>query len=258
MSAAEIGWLIGAGVLAGIVSVVASLASLVSYPALLAIGLPPLSANVTNTVALVFTSLGSAAGSRPELAGQRHTVRKLSWLTAAGGALGAAILLLTPASAFERAVPVLVAGASILLLARRRPASPIPAAAVPARVRRPETAGRVAQVGVFVVAAYTGYFGAAGGVLMLAVLATFLDGPMARTIAVKNVIAGFANGFAALGFIAFGPVRWAAAAPLAAGFLLGGWLGPGVVRRLPGEALRIGVGIAGLAVAVKLGYSAYF
>jgi hypothetical protein len=89
--------LIGAGTLAGVASTVAALASLVSYPVLLALGLPPVSANVTNTVALVFTGAGAAAGSRPELAGQGRLVARLGALTALGGAAGAALLLLTPA-----------------------------------------------------------------------------------------------------------------------------------------------------------------
>lgn len=248
MSATDVLWLVGAGVLAGVVSVVASLASLVSYPALLAVGLPPLSANVTNTVALVFTGLGAAAGSRPELRGQGREVVRLGWLTAAGGAVGAAVLLLTPAGAFERVVPWLVAGASLVLLTRPRLRS---------RAVATSASGKGARAAVFAVAVYIGYFGAAGGILMLAVLAVILDGSLARTNAVKNVISGFANAVASLGFIVFGPVAWSAAVPLGAGFLVGGWLGPSVVRRLPGEGLRIAVGVAGLGIAARLGYAAY-
>ena len=99
-TAASVTALLGVGVLAGIVSTVVSLASIVSYPALLALGLSPVSANVTNTVALMFTGAGAAAGSRPELAGQGGRVLRLGLLTAAGGGAGAAILLLTPARGF--------------------------------------------------------------------------------------------------------------------------------------------------------------
>ena len=101
--------LVAAGALAGLVSTVASVASLVSYPVLLAIGLPPLSANVTNTVALLFTGVGAAAGSRPELTGQRARLLWLGPACVAGGAAGAAVLLLTPASWFGYAAPVLIA-----------------------------------------------------------------------------------------------------------------------------------------------------
>jgi uncharacterized membrane protein YfcA len=238
--------LLGVGVLAGIVSTVASLASVVSYPALLALGLPPVSANVTNTVALMFTAVGAAAGSRPELAGQGQRVVRLGLLTATGGGTGAALLLLTPARGFELVAPVLIALGSLVIL--RRPVPSQPADPGP---------GWLAQAGVFAVAVYVGYFGAAGGVLMLAVLVRLFSQSLARTNALKNVISGLANGVAGVGFAVFGPVEWAAALPLAAGFLIGGWIGPALVRRLPARGLRVFVGICGLAVAIRLGVSAY-
>jgi uncharacterized membrane protein YfcA len=238
--------LLGVGVLAGIVSTVASLASVVSYPALLALGLPPVSANVTNTVALMFTAVGAAAGSRPELAGQGQRVVRLGLLTATGGGTGAALLLLTPARGFELVAPVLIALGSLVIL--RRPVPSQPADPGP---------GWLAQAGVFAVAVYVGYFGAAGGVLMLAVLVRLFSQSLARTNALKNVISGLANGVAGVGFAVFGPVEWAAALPLAAGFLIGGWIGPALVRRLPARGLRVFVGICGLAVAIRLGVSTY-
>ncbi|MFB9832533.1 TSUP family transporter, partial [Actinoallomurus acaciae] len=161
----------------------------------------------------------------------------------------AALLLLTPAAAFEYVAPVLVAAASLVLLAQRR----ITAAAVGMGGEH----SMPLRFAVFAVAIYGGYFGAAGGILMLAVLGAMLELPLIRVNAVKNVVAGLSNGVAALGFAVFGPVRWAAVLPLAAGFLAGGWLGPSLVRRLPGEALRVVVVVCGLAVAVKLGYDAY-
>lgn len=242
-------WLFAAGVLAGVVSVVASLASLVSYPALLAIGLDPLSANVTNTVALVCVGLGSAAGSRPELAGQRARLLRLGALNAVGGGLGAVLLLLTPGAAFEAIVPWLVAFGSLVLL-------------VGPRLRRATGAADrersvVLRLLVLLVAVYTGYFGAAGGVLVLAVLTALLALPLARTIAMKNVISSVANAVAAVAFVLFGPVDWGSVPPLAVGFFVGGWLGPALVRRLPAEPLRVGIALCGLGVAVKLGLDAY-
>ena len=244
--AAEVAALLGVGVLAGIVSTVASLASVVSYPALLALGLPPVSANVTNTVALMFTAVGAAAGSRTELSGQGQRVLKLGLLTAAGGGAGAALLLLTPARGFEYVAPALIALGSLVIL--RRP--------VPAQPADPVN-GWLAHAGVFAVAIYIGYFGAAGGVLMLAVLIRLFGQPLARNNALKNVISGLANAVAGVGFAIFGPVQWAAALPLAAGFLAGGWIGPALVRRLPAAGLRVSIGICGLAVAIRLGISAY-
>ena len=113
------------------------------------------------------------------------------------------------------------------------------------------------RLGVFAVATYIGYFGAAGGILMLAVLTRMFAQSLARTNALKNVISGLANAVAGIGFAIFGPVRWTAAIPLALGFLIGGWIGPALVRRLPARGLRIFVGICGLAVAIRLGVSAY-
>lgn len=244
----DVGWLFATGVVAGVVSVVASLATLVSYPALLAIGMPPLTANVTNTIALVSVGFGSAASSRRELAGQRDRLVRLGLLNAVGGAAGAALLLLTPAATFEVVVPWLVAGASLVLLAGPR-------------LRRDAPGGRehspLLTAAVVAVAVYTGYFGAAGGVLVLAVLTALLDEPLARKIAVKNVISAVANAAAAVAFALFGPVDWSAVPPLAAGFLLGGWIGPAIVRRLPADGLRVFIAFCGLGVAVKLGLDTY-
>jgi len=249
VTVAEVFVLLGAGVLAGIVSTVASLASVVSYPVLLALGLPPLSANVTNTVALLFTGVGATAGSRPELAGQWRRIRRLGVVAALGGAAGAALLLVTPARTFEDVAPFLIGGASLVLLLQERPG------------RRARRAGgehsTLLLAALFCVAIYVGYFGAAAGILLLAVLTPILNESMARTNAIKNVVSGLANAVAAVGFALFGPVRWAFALPLAAGFLIGGWTGPSLVRRLPGRALRIFIAICGLALAAKLAISAY-
>ncbi len=249
MTVAEAVTLIAAGVLAGLVSVVAGLASLVSYPVLLALGLPPLTANMTNTVALVFTGPGAAAGSRPELAGQGARAVRIGLVTALGGAAGAALLLLTSPGAFEFVAPALIAGSSVVLLLQpvlRRRATPDRG-----RPRWPLLAA------VFGVAVYIGYFGAAGGIMMVAVLAAIFDQALARTNALKNVVSAAANAVAAVGFAVFGTVRWAFVLPLAAGFLIGGWTGPAIVRRLPGPVLRTIIGVAGLAVAVRLGITAY-
>jgi hypothetical protein len=327
--------LVVAGVVAGMVSTVVGLASVVSYPALLAIGLPPLSANMTNTVSLLFTGAGAAAGSRPELAGQAGRIRRLAVITALGGGVGAALLLITPSQTFERVAPILIGAASLALLvrprqdpdARRRepshgragtgpgqpstgPGHPVaglghpdaepggdPGAGPDRRNtvpggrdggpdpdhgrsqpdgRNPGHRGsqpdgrnpghgeprRFARspsllAGVFGVAVYVGYFGAAGGILMLALLAAMVSEPLARTNAVKNILGAVANAVAAAAFAVLGHVDWAAVAPLAAGFIIGGWLGPALVRRIPGQVLRILVAVCGLAVAVTLGVSAY-
>lgn len=245
---AEVAVLVAVGVVAGVVSVVVSLASLVSYPALLALGLPPVAANVTNTVSLTFTGIGSTLGSRSELAGEGRTVLRLAVVSTLGGATGAALLLVLPGEAFERVVPVLVAGAATVLLVQPR---------LVTRGFHPRGLTPVTVAGLFCAAVYTGYFGAAGGVLTLVVLGTILDRSIVVLNAVKNALAGFANGVAALGFALAGPVDWAAVVPLAAGFLVGGRLGPAMARALPAGALRLLVGGCGLAVAGVLAWRTY-
>ncbi|WP_329082564.1 MULTISPECIES: sulfite exporter TauE/SafE family protein [unclassified Streptosporangium] len=246
MDVAEVLGLLGAGTLAGVVGTVVSLASIVSYPALLAFGLPPLTANVTNTVALTFHGVGAAFGSRPELAGQGGRVLRLGTMTLIGGAVGSALLLMTPSDTFEVIAPWLIVVASLLL------------------VRPPRAAGGfggedgwMARAALFGVAVYLGYFGAAGGILMFAVLSAVLDQTPVRVNAIKSVVSSLANAVASVSFALFGPVQWSAVAPLALGFFLGGLLGPPIARRLPGRALRLGTAACGLLVAVKLGLDAY-
>jgi uncharacterized protein len=241
--------LLGTGVLAGIASTVASVASVVSYPVLLAIGLPPLAANVTNTMSLICTAAGSVAGARPELSGQRERALRLAVVTAIGGAAGAGALLIAPASTFAMVVPVLIAVAAALLLVQ-----PLISGLAP---RPGADRSRRRLAGLFAAAIYIGYFGAAGGVLLLAILATMFSESLIRLNALKNVISGAANAVAATAFALFAPVDWAVVPLLAAGFLLGGMTGPRIARRLPARALRLLVGLCGLALAVKLGLAAY-
>jgi uncharacterized membrane protein YfcA len=254
--------LVGAGVVAGVLSTVVGLASLVSYPALLLFGLPPVAANVTNTVALVATGVGAVAGSRTELAGQGRLVVRLCGVSALGGAAGALLLLSTPARLFEVVVPGLIAGASVLMLLgprlRRAPAAPSGDKPAPPSAGDAPPGGRArGYLAVAPVGLYGGYFGAAAGVLMLAVLTLMLaDQPLARTNAAKNATLGAANIAASVIFAATGPVRWTAAAALAIGSLIGGWVGPAVVRRLPAGPLRVLIALGGLGLAVKLALDA--
>jgi uncharacterized membrane protein YfcA len=243
--------LLAAGTVGGIFSTVVSIASLVTYPVLLALGVPPLSANMTNTVSLVLTGAGSVAGSKPELAGQGRRVLRLGVITALGGAAGAAVLLITPASTFIRVVPVLIGGASLLLLVQPKIRRLAPAPAPDARRRLALGAG------LFAVAMYVGYFGAAAGILLLVVLSAMIDESLVRVNAIKNAVSGAANAMAAVCFALFGDVRWELVIPLAAGFLVGGWIGPKIARRVPAGAFRVFVSLCGLGLAVKLGLSAY-
>jgi len=242
-------WLVLAGFGAGLIGSVAGLASLVSYPALLAVGIPPVAANVSNTVALVFSGAGSVWGSRPELAGQRARAWSLAALAVPGGLVGGTLLLATPAATFALVVPWLIGLAAIAILLRREP---VPAAQTP-----PREQSRRSRAAVFSVAVYCGYFGAGAGVLLLALLLATTGEPLARCNALKNLLLGVANAVAAVAFVAFGPVHWAAAAPLAVGFLCGGRLGPVIVRRAPVGPLRVLIALGGLGLALHLGFDAY-
>jgi uncharacterized protein len=244
VSGVELLLLVVAGLAAGLTGSIAGLASLISYPALLAVGLGPITANVTNTVALVFSSVGSTLGSRPELEGQAARVRSLALVAVLGGGVGATLLLLTPSATFELIAPWLIGIASLTILLRQRirPAGEVHKGLTP---------------GVFLIAVYGGYFGAAAGVMLLALMLVVTGEPLARSNALKNVMLGIANAAAALGFALLGPVHWSAAAPLAAGLLAGGRLGPVVVRHSNAALLRVLIGLAGLALALKLGVDAY-
>jgi uncharacterized membrane protein YfcA len=239
------------GIVAGVAGSVAGVASIVSFPMLLALGLSPIEANVTNTAANGFVGFGALAGSRVELAGLGRAAARLAILTSVGAAVGAALLLVAPADSFAAVAPWLVAASSVVILAQPWWSWRSAVRGADRTPRGPRfTPGRLALLAG--VSVYTGYFGAASGVLVLLVLTTVLTEPLARVNAVKNVVQGMANLVAATGFAAFGPVHWAFVAPLAIGYLGGGWLGPAVVRRLPGQSLRWLVGCAGLLVAVYL------
>jgi uncharacterized membrane protein YfcA len=245
--------LVLAGVGAGLSGSIAGLASLVSYPALLATGLPPVTANVTNTVALVLSSVGSVSASRPELAGQGRRLVPLALAGVLGGSAGAALLLITPADAFERLVPVLIAAAALAILLQRPPRD----LAAEGRRAHGDRDPWWLVAGTAAVAVYGGYFGAAAGVLLLALVLWGTGEGLPRSNAVKNVVLGAANATAAVGFVLLSPVAWSAALPLALGCLLGGRLGPRVVRRAPQAALRRLIGLAGLVLAAVLALDAY-
>jgi uncharacterized membrane protein YfcA len=249
VSADQVALLVAAGFLAGLAGSIAGLASLFSYPALLAVGLPPLAANVTNTVALISSGVGSVLGSRGELSGLGSLLRRLLPVCVLGGALGMVLLLVLPEVGFEYVVPVLIGGASAQVLLK-----PV------IERRRGRTAVTVRSGGFFLfpVSVYGGYFGAGAAVLAIAVLDAVVHTTIARVNALKNALMMAANGTAAIGFALFAPVRWAAAVPLAIGFLVGGYTGPAIVRRAPAEVIRVLIGTAGLGLAVVLAGRTWF
>ncbi|MGY1603687.1 sulfite exporter TauE/SafE family protein [Geodermatophilus sp. SYSU D00815] len=254
MSVLEFGLLVLAGVGAGLAGSIAGLASLISYPSLLAAGLPPVTANVTNTVALVLSSVGAVSASRPELRGQRRRLSRFAVAAVLGGAAGMALLLLTPSEAFERIVPWLIGAASVLLLVQKPPGE---LAAEAAGHPHPRGDSPWLLAGTFAIAIYGGYFGAAAGVLMLAAYLFGTGERLPVANALKNVVLGVANATAAVGYVVLASIAWSAVLPLAIGLLCGGLLGPAVVRRAPQTLLRRLIGVAGLGLAVALAVQAY-
>lgn len=250
-----------AGVGAGITGSTAGLASLISYPALLAVGLPPVTANVTNTVALIGSSIGSVSGSKAELRGQGRDIRRYLGIAVVAGAIGATLLLVGPAGAFEGLVPYLIASASVLLLFSPqlraiRAGRSVPDTAEPG-MHEPATAGPahrslLVPVGLFCTCVYGGYFGAAAGVMILALLLFATDKSLPAANALKNLLLGVANAVAAVGFLVFADVRLAAVVPLGLGCVVGGRIGPAILRRVPPAVMRTVIAVAGLGLSIKL------
>ncbi len=247
MSILDLLFLVLAGFAAGLVGYITGLASVVSYPALLAVGIPPLAANVTNTVALVTVGVGSLTRSgKVLLDGDRRPLIACSIAALIGGIIGAVVLLITPPSAFEVVVPYLVALAAIALLCQ-----PLLRRLV---IGESEERPLAYLLGTLVISVYGGYFGAGAGIMFLALALVVTAQPLWRATLTKSVLLGIANTVAAVIFMISGPVHWSAAAAMAIGCFVGGWCGPPVVRRLPPGPLRIAVGLGGLGLAGWLAF----
>jgi uncharacterized protein len=241
----DAGVLVAAGAVAGLVGSAGGITSLVSYPALLAIGMPALAANVANNVALIACWPGSALGSQPELRGRGLWLRRWAPVAALGGAAGAALLLVTPSGVFARIVPFLVlAGALALVLeppltARRRGRS----------IRREPV---ILGGSLLAFSLYNGYFGAGSGVMILTLLLVFVDRSLPVANALKNMLLGAALAVSATMYALFASVRWGAVLPLGVGLFLGSRVGPVLARRLPPGLLRWAIAVLGVALAVQL------
>lgn len=238
-----------AALAAGIVNALAGGGTLISFPMLIALGVPPVSANVTNTVALVPGYLGGAVAQRADLDRQGRRLRVLLPAAALGGLVGAALLLLTPERVFEVLVPVLIlAAVAVLALGdsvKRRVAERISQAAdgAPEHLVGP-------AVGVFLAAIYGGYFGGGLGIIVLAVLGVILVDTLTRLNAVKQVTSLVVNAVAAGVFVLFGDVVWSAAAVMLVCAVVGGFLGGTLASRVPARVLQRIVLVIGVAVAI--------
>ncbi len=237
-----------AGVGAGTVNTIVGSGSLITFPTLVAVGYPTVTANVSNNIGLVPGSITGAIGYRRELEGQGRRARILGAASATGGLTGAILLLALPSTVFDAVVPLLVLVACALMAAQ-------PWLAKRVADRRTDDSPDVGAAPIaitFAAGIYGGYFGAAQGVILLAMLSVFVAQDLQRSNALKNVLAGLVNGVAAVVFVIFADVAWEAVALVAVGAVIGGLVGSHLGRKIPPNVLRIGVIVIGVGVAIRL------
>jgi uncharacterized protein len=244
--------LVAAGVAAGAVNAIAGGGSLITFPTLIATGLPTVDANVTNSVSVFPGYVSSVFGSRADLVGQERRLRGILPTSLAGSAGGCALLLLTPARAFEVIVPFLVLGAAATLAFQER----LRGLVGHPRAMSPRRAAVTLHGVVFVGAIYGGYFGAALGVMYVAALALILDEPLGRINALKNVLSAAVGLVTVVVFAIFAPVHWGAVLVLAPATILGGYAGARLARRLPAHVLRYLIVTFGTVIGLILLYRA--
>ncbi len=236
-----------AGVGAGTVNTIVGSGSLITFPTLVALGFPPVVANVSNTVGLVPGSASGSFGYRRELVGQRYRAVRLGIAAGLGGLTGGVLLLALPASAFTRVVPFLILLACLLVALQPRLSRALAARRPAGTEQWPAITGLV-----YLTAIYGGYFGAAQSVILIALLAIFVPDDLQRLNGLKNVLALAVNGVAALLFVLVAPVAWDAAALVAIGSVVGGQLGALIGRRLSPLVLRGAIVAVGALVAVHM------
>lgn len=243
-----------AGVSAGTINAVVGSGSLITFPTLIAFGYPPVLANISNNIGMVPGGLSGTLGYRRELQGQGRRLLALGSMSFLGGATGAMLLLVMPASAFRAIVPVLLAISLVLVVLQPRMA----AALADRRVRRgrvqPTGNGATAMTGVGLAGVYGGYFGGAQGILLMGMLGTLLPESLQRVNAMKNALATIVNGIATVIFVAVAPdqVDWVVVALIAVGSASGGALGARVGRLLPQPVLRGIIVVVGVIAIVEL------
>jgi uncharacterized protein len=248
VSPLEVAAIFAAGIVAGTINTVVGSGTLFTFPVLLGFGYAPVVANVSNTVGLVPGSAAGAVGYRRELAGQRRRLTLLAGASLSGGVVGAVLLLVLPASAFKAIVPVFIAIALVLIIAQPRVSAWL---ASRGRHRR-EQAGWAATLAVFAGGVYGGYFGAAQGILLMAVLTLSVEDKLQRLNAVKVVLTGLVNLVSGVVFVFAAHIAWAPAGLIAGGSLIGGIVGARAGRRLKPAALRAVIVVVGVAAIVHL------
>jgi uncharacterized membrane protein YfcA len=243
----EWGAVFAAAMAGGAINALVGSGTLVTFSTLITLGVPPLTANISNTVGLVAGSVAGSLGYRPELRQQPDRIRRYVPSSLLGGLTGAILLLVLPAEAFETIVPLLV-GLGVLLVA----VQPWVARRLSTIQNTDVVGGFVPWLLVYLVGIYGGYFGAAQGVLLIAILGALVDANLQRVNALKNVLAAVVNAVAAVLFIVVADVDWGIALVMALGAALGGYLGGHYGRRLPDLGLRLFIIAIGLVAVVVL------
>ncbi|MCT2594838.1 sulfite exporter TauE/SafE family protein [Streptomyces sp. N2-109] len=241
-----------AGVGAGTINTIVGSGTLLTFPVLLAVGLPPVTANVSNSLGLVPGSISGAIGYRRELRGQRSRVLRLSSVALVGGLSGAVLLVTLPSRAFTLIVPVLIGLALILVIAQPRLARIIRSRRERSGDQPHPDGGPVLLSGMAASSAYGGYFGAAQGVIYLALMGLLLPDDLQRINAVKNVLGAIVNGTAAVFFLFVADFDWMAVLLIAVGSTAGGQLGARIGRKLPPTVLRAVIVAVGIVAIVQL------
>jgi uncharacterized protein len=255
--------LLVAAIGAGGMNAVVGAGTIITFPTLLALGYPPVIANVSNTVGLVPGGFAGAYGFRHNLVGRGPIVKRLLLASATGGIIGGGLLLGLPPGAFELVVPPLLLLSGLLAAVQpkvaawveQRRADKATASGVAQTPKAELTATPLLLAGIAATGIYGGYFGAAQGVILLALLGVFFGGDMTEVNGIKNVLATVANIVSALLFIAIADVDWAVAGLVAVGSTIGGGLGGRYGRRIPPRPLRILVVVIAVAAAAWQLYS---
>ncbi|CAM2988023.1 sulfite exporter TauE/SafE family protein [Saccharomonospora xinjiangensis] len=244
-----------AGVWAGMINAVVGSGTLVTFPVLVALGYPPVTATTSNAIGLAPGSISGAVGYRHELRGQRARLLRFTPASLIGALCGAVLLLSLPADAFETVVPALVGLAVVLVIVQPKVSSWV----LRRREERAQAGTAEAAYGgwlvlglIFLIGVYGGYFTAAQGVMLMAVMGMLLNETLQRLNAVKNVLSAVVNVVAGTVYAFVAPVNWIVVALLAVGSVAGGLLGAKVGRRLSPTALRAVIVIVGLAAMVQL------
>lgn len=224
-------YLLVGGFFAGLSSSMASFASLISYPVLLSVGIPPVFANVTNDVAIISNSVGATISSTKELHGKWKLVGKLAVCTVIGSIIGSILLLAFPGKVFEKLVPFFIALAGVMILVSGRHQ---------AVGHEQASMGKKILSGILliVMGVYEAYFGAAGGVVVLVILTYLVSGTFLEINAIRNVICGLADFVALIIYAFFSKIYWIDAIPMAIGMFIGGYVGPILLRYIPAKVMR--------------------